>query len=116
MIRIGVDFGGTKIEAAALDAQGRVQARERAPSPGSYEASLEAVRDLIAAVERGAGVSDASDPRQRPRQCIDARQPAVRRRGGWSRGRGRRSGGQFTSTRWIKRGGMIFSVVFDIEG
>ncbi|HEX3886393.1 MAG TPA: ROK family protein [Phenylobacterium sp.] len=56
MIRIGVDFGGTKIEAAALDAKGRFQARVRAPSPGSYEASLEAVRDLIAEAERQAGV------------------------------------------------------------
>jgi fructokinase len=60
MIRIGVDFGGSKIEAAALDAQGRVQARVRVASPGSYGASLEAVRDLIAAAEREAGVSGAS--------------------------------------------------------
>jgi fructokinase len=60
MIRIGVDFGGTKIEAAALDAEGRFQARVRAPSPGSYDASLEVVRDLIAAAEREAGVSGAS--------------------------------------------------------
>ena len=30
MIRIGVDFGGTKIEAAALDAAGQFQARPRA--------------------------------------------------------------------------------------
>ncbi len=60
MIRIGVDFGGTKIEAAALDAQGRFQARVRAPSPGSYESSLEAVRELIKAAEQEAGVSRAS--------------------------------------------------------
>jgi fructokinase len=60
MIRIGVDFGGTKIEAAALDPQGRFQARVRAPSPGSYQASLEVVRDLVAAAEREAGVSGAS--------------------------------------------------------
>ncbi|MBS0333965.1 MAG: ROK family protein [Proteobacteria bacterium] len=60
MIRIGVDFGGTKIEAAALDAQGQVQARVRTPSPGSYGASLEAVRDLVAEAERQAGVSGAS--------------------------------------------------------
>ncbi|MGH6998374.1 MAG: transcriptional regulator, partial [Phenylobacterium sp.] len=46
MIRIGVDFGGTKIEAAALDAQGRFQARVRGPSPRNYQAGLEAVRDL----------------------------------------------------------------------
>jgi fructokinase len=60
MIRIGVDFGGTKIEAAALDAQGRFQARVRAPSPGSYEVSLEVVRDLVVAAEQEAGVSGAS--------------------------------------------------------
>lgn len=60
MIRIGVDFGGTKIEAAALDAKGRFQARVRAPSPGSYEASLEVVRDLVAAAEREAGVRGVS--------------------------------------------------------
>jgi fructokinase len=60
MIRIGVDFGGTKIEAAALDVDGRVQARVRSPSPGSYSASLEAVRDLIADTERQAGISNAS--------------------------------------------------------
>ena len=57
MIRIGVDFGGTKIEAAALDGQGRFQARVRSPSPGTYEASLEVVRDLIADAERQAGVA-----------------------------------------------------------
>jgi len=60
MIRIGVDFGGTKIEAAALDAEGRFRARVRAPSPGSYAASLEAVRDLVAEAEREAGVAGAS--------------------------------------------------------
>jgi fructokinase len=60
MIRIGVDFGGTKIEAAALDAQGRFQARVRTPSPGSYEASLEAVRDLVATIEREVGVTGAT--------------------------------------------------------
>jgi fructokinase len=60
MIRIGVDFGGTKIEAAALDAEGRFQARVRTPSPDGYEVSLETVRDLVAAAEREAGVSHAS--------------------------------------------------------
>jgi len=60
MIRIGVDFGGTKIEAAALDAEGRFQARVRAASPGSYAASLEVVRDLIAEAEHQAGVGRAS--------------------------------------------------------
>jgi len=60
MIRIGVDFAGTKIEAAALDGEGRFQARVRAPSPGGYEASLQTVRDLVARAEQEAGASGAS--------------------------------------------------------
>lgn len=55
MIRIGVDFGGTKIEVAALDANGRFIARERAGNPGEYEASIRAVCDLVALVEARAG-------------------------------------------------------------
>jgi fructokinase len=55
MIRIGVDFGGTKIEAAALDGDGRFLARVRAPSPPSYDDALTAVRDLVAQAERQAG-------------------------------------------------------------
>ena len=54
MIRIGVDFGGTKIEAAALDAEGRVRARVRGPSPPDYDQGLEAVRELVAEAERQA--------------------------------------------------------------
>lgn len=50
MIRIGVDFGGTKIEAAALGPDGTIAARERRPNPGSYEAAVETVRDLVRAV------------------------------------------------------------------
>ncbi len=55
MIRIGVDFGGTKIEAAALDAQGEFQARVRAPNPRDYDASLAVVADLVREVEAQAG-------------------------------------------------------------
>lgn len=54
-IRIGVDFGGTKIEAAALDEGGNFLARVRTPNPGSYEASLRAVRELVDQVERQVG-------------------------------------------------------------
>ncbi len=57
MIRIGVDFGGTKIEAAALDADGRFLARVRRPNPGDYEAALATVRDLVAEAEKEAGQS-----------------------------------------------------------
>jgi fructokinase len=55
MIRIGVDFGGTKIEAAALDAEGRILARRRAPNPGAYDPALSVVANLVAAVEADAG-------------------------------------------------------------
>ncbi|MBI1199157.1 MAG: ROK family protein [Phenylobacterium sp.] len=59
MIRIGVDMGGTKIEAAALDADGRFQARVRAPTPADYADQLEAVRSLVAEAERQAGATAA---------------------------------------------------------
>ncbi|HEV3215684.1 MAG TPA: ROK family protein [Vicinamibacterales bacterium] len=49
-MRIGVDVGGTKIEAIALDGE-RVLARRRVPAPrDDYRATLCAVRDLVAAV------------------------------------------------------------------
>lgn len=60
MIRIGVDFGGTKIEAAALDLQGRFVARVRAPNPGEYRAAIETVVRLVAEAERDAGVTGAT--------------------------------------------------------
>lgn len=53
--RIGVDFGGTKIEAAALDRSGQILDRRRTPTPRSYDDALAAVRDLVAAVEAHAG-------------------------------------------------------------
>ena len=55
MIRIGVDFGGTKIEAAAIDADGRVPARVRAPNPRDDSAALDVVRDLVAQAEHEVG-------------------------------------------------------------
>jgi len=56
MVRIGVDFGGTKIEAATLDRDGRFLARVRAPTPRDYAASLAAIADLVGQAERQAGV------------------------------------------------------------
>ncbi len=55
MIQIGVDFGGTKIEAAALSSAGEVLACLRAPNPGGYAAALETVRDLVARIEQQVG-------------------------------------------------------------
>ena len=57
MIRIGVDFGGTKIEAAAVDANGAFQARVRAPNPRLYEDSLAVVAELVTQAEREAGAT-----------------------------------------------------------
>ena len=54
--RIGVDLGGTKIEAAALDGGGRTAARRRIATPGGdYAATLTAVRDLVLALEAELG-------------------------------------------------------------
>lgn len=55
MLRIGVDFGGTKIEAAALAADGSFASRLRAPNPGGYDAAIATVCELVAAVEAEAG-------------------------------------------------------------
>ena len=55
MIRIGVDFGGTKIEAAALDASGACTVRLREPNPRVYEDSLQVVRHLVEQVEAETG-------------------------------------------------------------
>ena len=55
-LRIGVDVGGTKIEAIALDAGGEVRARRRVPSPAQdYAQVVTAVRDLVLAVEAEIG-------------------------------------------------------------
>ncbi|MGZ5215400.1 MAG: ROK family protein [Caldimonas sp.] len=56
MIRIGVDLGGTKIEALAIDAQGRELARQRIASPArDYEQTIEAIRGLVTGIEAGLG-------------------------------------------------------------
>jgi len=54
-VQIGIDFGGTKIEAAALDADGHFLARTRLPNPRSYEPALQVVCDLVQSIEREVG-------------------------------------------------------------
>lgn len=55
-MRIGIDLGGTKIEAIALDRDGTIRVRRRVPAPrGDYAATLTALRDLAQAVESEAG-------------------------------------------------------------
>lgn len=59
MIRFGIDFGGTKIEAAAIDEAGAFVARVRKPNPGEYKAALEVVAELVTDAEAMAGASCA---------------------------------------------------------
>jgi len=53
--RIGIDFGGTKIEIAVLDRDGKMVLRERVPNPGHYEGAIAATRDLVFSVEKRLG-------------------------------------------------------------
>lgn len=56
LCRIGVDVGGTKIEAIALNPHGRPLDRRRVATPhGDYPGTLRAVRDLVQAVESAVG-------------------------------------------------------------
>ncbi len=54
--RIGIDFGGTKIEIVALATDGSVSLRRRVLNPRSYEGSLRAVVELVQAAEAELGV------------------------------------------------------------
>ncbi|HYM72567.1 MAG TPA: ROK family protein [Stellaceae bacterium] len=54
--RIGIDLGGTKIEAAAIDRDGVIHARRRAATPfGDYPGTVAAVVALVGAVESELG-------------------------------------------------------------
>ncbi len=51
-MRIGVDLGGTKIEAIALSDTGEIVLRRRVATPtGSYEKTLRAIVDLVQGIE-----------------------------------------------------------------
>ena len=52
-MRIGVDLGGTKIEAIAIDRDGRERGRRRVPTPRDrYAATLAAITTLVEGLER----------------------------------------------------------------
>lgn len=50
-MQIGIDLGGTKIEGIALDAMGRALARQRVPTPRSYDLTIAAIVALVAELE-----------------------------------------------------------------
>jgi len=55
-VRIGIDLGGTKIEAIALDDDAATLLRRRVPTPaGGYHAILDAVVGLVASIEKDLG-------------------------------------------------------------
>jgi len=52
--RIGIDLGGTKIEAVMLDRSGREVFRKRVPTPrGDYAGTISAVGDLVQQIGEG---------------------------------------------------------------
>jgi len=54
-MRIGIDLGGTKIEAIALSPAGEEITRLRVTTPRDYTASLDAIVALVGELERAAG-------------------------------------------------------------
>ena len=57
-MRIGIDWGGTKLEVIALGDDGQVLLRERMPTPqDDYDACVNAVRDLVLLAETKTGKS-----------------------------------------------------------
>ncbi len=55
-MRIGIDLGGTKIEAIALDGDGHERFRHRIPAPrNSYDATLRAIVSLVEEAEKVIG-------------------------------------------------------------
>ncbi len=56
-LRIGVDLGGTKIEAVGLDPTGAIMARRRIATPAhDYDAILRAIVGLVSDIERETGL------------------------------------------------------------
>src|SRR5207248_11625058 len=54
-MRIGIDLGGTKIEAIALSPAGHEITRLRVTTPRDYVTSLDAIAGLVRELERAAG-------------------------------------------------------------
>jgi len=56
-VRIGIDLGGTKIEAIAIDAETELL-RRRVPAPrADYDATIAAIRDLVMSIEAELGAT-----------------------------------------------------------
>jgi fructokinase len=56
--RIGIDLGGTKIEAAAIDPAGAIHGRRRIATPvGDYAGTIAGIAGLVAAIESELGAT-----------------------------------------------------------
>jgi fructokinase len=59
-MRLGIDIGGTKIEAAALGADGTIRLRRRLPTPsGDYPGIIATVKALVTGIEAEAGPAES---------------------------------------------------------
>ncbi|MBI2567452.1 MAG: ROK family protein [Candidatus Schekmanbacteria bacterium] len=57
-LRIGIDLGGTKIEALALDGGGRERYRRRVPTPRhDYDGTVAAIAELVGEIEHHVGAA-----------------------------------------------------------
>ena len=108
-VRIGIDLGGTKIEALAIDDQGRELARQRIASPAhDYALTLAAIRGLVDGIEAalgvrarvGIGTPGAVSPATRPGQerQLDPAQRPPRSSPTWRRRSAARCGSPTTPT------------------
>ena len=61
-LRIGIDLGGTKTEIVALDPQGEVRLRRRAPTPAGYDAILDLLAGLVRQTEADLDAPGAQGP------------------------------------------------------
>ena len=60
-MRIGIDLGGSKIEGIVMGAGPAILHRERIPTPqGSYDATIQAIIELVQKLERDAGKQNLS--------------------------------------------------------
>lgn len=59
-MRIGIDLGGTKIEGIVLSDAGEEIVRQRVNTPREYVGTLDAVVELVCAIEQAAGTSGST--------------------------------------------------------
>src|SRR6185437_12395025 len=59
-MRLGIDIGGTKIEAAALGEDGAIRLRQRIATPaGDYDGIIAAVKFLVEGIEAALGPAES---------------------------------------------------------